>query len=130
MNAYEFIKNCYPFYFLTISNDQPQGRPFGAIYFTNDKYYLATANNGNVYNQVIANSQVQLLALKEGTRCWLRISGKATICQDVSIKEQMLVACPILSKHYTSAQDTKYALIEITPSAIDYHSEEGIKKLL
>ena len=130
MNAYEFIKNCYPFYFLTISDGLPQGRPFGAIYFCKDKYYVATRANGNVCNQVKANPAVQLVALKEGTRNWLRLSGNATICEDLQLKEQMLGACPILSKHYSSPLDEKFAMIEITPTAIDYHGVDGVEILL
>lgn len=130
MNAYDFIKNCYPFYMLTVSNGEPQGRPFGAVYYSNEKYFVATGKSSNVYNQVIENDKVQLVALKEGTRNWLRISGKAKICENLTLKEQMLNACPVLSKHYCSATDEKFAMIEITPTAIDYHGENGIEKLL
>ncbi len=130
MNAYEFIKNCYPFYFLTVNSGEPCGRPFGAIYYSYGKYFVATGFGGNVYNQVKANPLVQLVALKEGTRNWLRISGKASICEDIALKEQMLIACPILSKHYSSATDEKFAMIEISPTSIDYHGENGVEKLL
>lgn len=130
MTAYDFIKNCYPFYFLTVSNGNPCGRPFGAIYYTDEKYYLATGNGSNSFNQVVENPSVQLVALKEGTRNWLRISGMAKISKNLSIKEQMLNACPVLSKHYSSATDEKFAMIEISPTSIDYHGENGVEKLL
>lgn len=130
MNAYEFIKDIYPFYLLTISNGQPQGRPFGAIYFENGSYFVATGNGGNVYNQINACPSVQIVALKHGTRNWIRISGKASLCNNLDIKQNMLSACPVLTKHYKSATDEKFAMFEIKPCSIDYHGENGLEKLL
>ncbi len=130
MNAYEFIKNCYPFYLLTISDNQPQGRPFGAIYYQNGSYFVATGKNGNVYKQLLAYPKVQLVALKEGTRNWLRISGDATECLLLETKQNMLNACPILSKHYSQANDPKFAMFEIKPTQVEYHGENGVENLL
>ncbi len=130
MDAYKFIKDCYPFYLLTVSNGEPQGRPFGAIMHHNGKYYVATGKGGNVYNQLLAYPKVQLVALKEGTRNWLRISGEANECLLLELKQKMLDECPILIKHYSSADDGKFAMLEITPSSIEYHGENGLEKLL
>ena len=84
MNAYEFIKDIYPFYLLTISNGQPQGRPFGAIYFENGSYFVATGNGGNVYNQINACPSVQLAkaAIAAGIQSLLHAAGCAA--EDVS----------------------------------------------
>ncbi len=77
--AYEFIKECGAFFVLTINNDFPAGRPFGAIMEYEDKLYIAIANTKAVYNQLKDNSNMQILALKSGTRSWVRVSGVATV---------------------------------------------------
>lgn len=130
MNAYDFIKDIYPFYLLTVNNGLPQGRPFGAIYFENNKYFIATGTDGNVFNQIIQNPNVQIVALKQNTRNWIRISGKANLETDLSIKQNMLNACPVLTKHYRSATDEHYTVFGITPTKIDYHGENGVENLL
>lgn len=44
---------------------------------------------------------------KEKTREWLRITGIATECNDIKMKQKMLDECPILSKRFSSATEKK-----------------------
>ena len=110
----DFIKESGPFWVLTVNDDAPAGRPFGAIMELADKLYISTADTKAVYKQLKENSKMQILALKPGTREWLRVDGIAVECTSIDIKEKMLEECPILKTHYSSASAPHFAIFEIT----------------
>ena len=111
--AYDFIKECGVFYVLTVSGNSPVGRPFGAIMEYNDRLYITTADTKQVYIQIKENASIQILALKPGTRNWIRLSGIAVETTDLLLKQMMLDECPVLSKHYASADAPHYVLLEV-----------------
>ena len=117
----DFIKECGVFYVLTVNGDFPAGRPFGAIMEYEDKLYIATADTKAVYKQLKDHANMQILALKPGTRSWVRVNGIATECNDIAIKQRMLDECPVLSKHYPSADTAHYNLFAITITDIDFN---------
>ena len=119
--AYEFLKECGYFYVLTINENFPAGRPFGAVMEQNGKLYISTHDGNKVHNQLRKNGNVQILAKKEGTREWLRITGRATECTDIFMKEKMLEECPILAKHFPSAESEHYLLFEIEVLETEFH---------
>lgn len=108
--TYDFIKECGTFFVLTQNNDFPAGRPFGAIMEYNNFLYISTADTKEVYKQLSEHNKMQIIALKSGTRDWIRISGVATECFDQTIKQKMLEECPVLSKHYPSTNAPHFNL--------------------
>ena len=116
----DFLKECGTFYVLTINKDFPAGRPFGAVMEYKNDLYIATADTKEVYKQLKENSAVQIIALKPGTREWIRVSGTATECTDLNIKQIMLKECPVLSKHYTSANVPHYNLFQIKVTNVEF----------
>lgn len=73
--AYDYLKKAGTFYLATTDeNGQPRVRPFGAVTEFEDKLYFVTANNKNVYKQLIANPKVEVCAMSGGT--WARIAGE------------------------------------------------------
>lgn len=116
--TYDFIKECGTFFVLTLNDNQPAGRPFGAIMEYNNCLYISTSDTKAVYKQLFEHNKIQIIALKNGTRDWIRVSGIATECIDLSIKQKMLDECPVLTKHFPSANTSHYNLfqIEITNS--------------
>ncbi|MGN0184502.1 MAG: pyridoxamine 5'-phosphate oxidase family protein [Aristaeellaceae bacterium] len=111
--AYDFLKECGYFYVLTINGDFPAGRPFGAVMECNGKLYISTNDGNKAHIQLRNNGNVQIVAKKEENREWLRITGKATECDDIKMKQKMLDECPILSKHFSSAKSEHYLLFEV-----------------
>lgn len=111
--SYEFLKECGVFYVLTVNDDKPCGRPFGAVMEYENKLYITTANMKAVYKQMKANSNIQIIALKGGTRDWIRIDGNAVECMDLDIKKKMLEECPVIQKHYNSPTCEYYAVFQI-----------------
>jgi hypothetical protein len=119
--AYDFLKECGYFYVLTINGDYPCGRPFGAVMEHDDKLYISTNNGNQAHKQLRENGNIQILAKKEGTREWLRLTGKATECLDINMKQKMLEECPILSKHFSSAEEKRYLLFQVEVLNTEFH---------
>lgn len=111
--AYEFLKECDCFYVLTINGDFPAGRPFGAVIEHNGKLFISTSDKNKVHKQLRDNGNIQIVAKKESSRDWIRITGKATECKDIKMKQKMLDECPVLLKHFSSATNKCYLLFQI-----------------
>lgn len=111
--SYEFLKSCGVFYVLTINEGCPAGRPFGAVMEYKDRLYFSTASGKDVYRQLTEHPNIQLLALKAGTRDWIRINGKALETKDLEIKQKMLEECPALTKRFSSPACEGYAVFRI-----------------
>lgn len=108
-----FIRECGTFFVLTINDDRPAGRPFGAIMEHDGDLFISTADMKAVYAQLKAQPRVQLLALKPGTRQWARVNGVADECGDIAIKQKMLDECPVLTKHFPTPTAPHYAVFRI-----------------
>lgn len=119
--AIEFIKECGIFFVLTINNDAPAGRPFGAIMEINDDLYISTTDVKKVYAQLKACPKMQILALKNGTRSWVRIDGEAKECFELSIKQKMLEECPILTKHFPTVDTPHYSVFKIKVAQVEFN---------
>ena len=119
--AYNFLKECSCFYVLTINGDFPVGRPFGAVMEYEDKLYISTNTKNKAHMQLRENGNIQILAKKDGTRKWLRITGKAEECSEVEMKENMLEECPILTKHFSSATDEIFLLFQVDVLEIEFN---------
>ena len=127
--TFDFLKECGAFFVLTTNGDSPAGRPFGAIMEYEGKLYFSTANTKEVYKQLIANPAMQIVALKPGTRDWVRISGKAIECKDLSIKQRMLDECPVLTKRFTSADCDYFALFVVSDMLSYLNTNNGVEKI-
>ncbi len=96
--AYEFLKECGSFFVLTINGEYPAGRPFGAVMEVGEDLYLSTNDRNDAHRQMRENAHIQIVAKKSTSREWIRITGLATECDDVSLKQQMMAECPVLQR--------------------------------
>lgn len=126
---YDFLLQCGTFFVLTVNDNCPEGRPFGAVMEFSNKLFVATSNKKAVYQQIKANPNVQLLSLKSGTRDWMRASGIASECHDVEIKKHMFEVCPILVKHYGTPECDYFAMFEIEIKNATIRSNGGTWEL-
>jgi len=110
---YDFLKECDVFYVLTINDDFPAGRPFGAVMEYNNDLYISTADTKAVYKQLKDHSNIQIISLKPSTRKWIRINGIAKECGDIGIKKRMLEECPVLTKHFPTPDTLHYVVFQI-----------------
>lgn len=120
-DAFAFLQACGPFYVLTVDGGRPCGRPFGAVMEGEGTLYLATSPDKNVYRQILENENIQILALRPGTREWIRISGAASPCWDLAVKAHMLETCPVLRKHYYAPEDKNFAVLQVKNLELDVH---------
>lgn len=114
--AYEFIKECGVFFILSINGGAPAGRPFGAIMEYGDNLYISTSDVKSVYRQFKENEQIQIIAIKDGTRNWIRITGIATECGDPLIKNRMLHECPGLTQIFPNSDAPHFCVFRIEVS--------------
>lgn len=75
---------------LMINGEFPAGRLFGAVMEYEDKLYISTNDINRAHSQLRKNGNIQILAKKENSREWLRITGKAQECSDIRMKEKVL----------------------------------------
>ena len=72
--AIEYLKSCGTFYLATDEDGQPHVRPFGAVCEFEGKLYIVTNNRKKVYQQMKANSKVEICGMHKGT--WIRVEGE------------------------------------------------------
>lgn len=68
-----YLNSCGTFFLATCEDDQPHVRPFGAVCQFEDRLYLVTNNQKDVYRQMKKNDKVEICGMNGGT--WIRIEG-------------------------------------------------------
>lgn len=116
---YEFIKECGVFFVSTINGTTPATRPFGAIMEIGNDFYVSTGKSKDVFKQILNSSSTQIVALKHGTRSWVRVTGIAEIIEDESLNQQMLDENPVLSKRFKGVKDKEFVLVKIIKNNVE-----------
>lgn len=98
--AYEFLRECGFFFVLTVNDDYPAGRPFGAVMEVGDDLYLSTNDMNQAHKQMREHKQIQIVAKKPTSREWIRITGIANEFDDKDLKQKMLEECPVLQQRF------------------------------
>ncbi len=75
-----FLDKAKTFYFLTTDGNQPKGRPFGFHMLVDGKLYFGCGTFKNVFKQLTANPQVEVLALSGDE--FMRYDGRAKVVKD------------------------------------------------
>ena len=127
--TYEFLIECGTFYLTTINEGKPAARPFGAIMEHEGELYFSTANTKDVYFQLKQNQSIQIVALRVGTRDWIRIDGKAIEEHDLKIKQKMLDVCPVLRKRFDSNSCEYFAIFKVTEMVSMLYTSDGVIEL-
>ena len=127
--TYEFLEQCNYFFVTTVNGTAPASRPFGAVMEYEEILYFSTANTKEVYSQLVANPSIQIVAIKPGTRDWIRINGKAIEINDLNMKQAMLNACPALLKRFSSKDCKNFALFKVLQMKSSLHTDSGITSL-
>lgn len=117
--AYDFLRECGAFFVLTINGEYPAGRPFGAVMEQGDDLYIATNDMNEAHKQMRENGHIQIIAKKADSREWIRITGIAQECESIEMKEKMLEECPVLHKHYASANAEHFLMFKIKPEKVE-----------
>lgn len=117
--TYEFLKECGAFFVLTVNGDCPAGRPFGAVMEYEDCLYLSTNDMNEAHKQIRLNGNIQIVAKKQNSREWIRISGVATECEEQALKERMLEECPILQQRFGAVGMEHFILLKVKVEKVE-----------
>lgn len=118
--AYEFLKECEFFYVLTINNDYPAGRPFGAVMEVDDYLYIATNDFNQAHKQLNQNEHIQIIAKKEHSREWIRITGKAKKCDSEELSNRMYNECQILHRVYPNGLNEHFLMFKVEVEKVEF----------
>ena len=86
--VFNFLNEAKVFYLSTIDGDKPRCRPLGLKSLIDGKVYFGVGEFKNVYKQLVANPNCELVGLKGGE--WIRINGKAVFEKDYKLAEKIL----------------------------------------
>ena len=108
LDVYKFLKKADTYYLATVEDGQPRVRPFGTVNIFEGKLYIQTGKEKAVFQQIMANPNVELCGCYKGT--WLRVSGKLIDDNRVEAKKSMLDAYPNLRGRYNENDDNTRVL--------------------
>ena len=97
-------------YFATIGLDgKPKVRPFQFMMEVDGKLYFATANNKNVFKELLNNPSVAMCSLSKDFRV-LRISADVEFVDDVDFKKDFVEKHPFVKKTYQSGDNPLFEM--------------------
>jgi len=106
--VYEFLKDAGTYYLATVDNDKPKVRPFGTVNIFENRLYIQTGKNKDVYKQLVSNSNAELCVFNNGK--WIRVNGKLIPDDRVEAKKNMLDHYPELRTMYNENDDNTIVL--------------------
>ena len=126
--VFQFLKDAETYYLATVEGDQPRVRPFGTIHIFEGKLYIQTGKVKDVSKQIMANSKVEICAMKEGD--WIRVAGTLVEDDRIEARQSMLNAYPSLQNMYAADDgNTQVFYLENVTATISSftHEPEVIK---
>lgn len=100
--ALRFLTDNQTFYLATVDGDVPKVRPFGFIMEFENKAYLCTNNQKDVFKQLKANPKFEICTADQQGR-WIRLKGKAVFDNNMAAKEKAFTLVPLLKDLYQTA---------------------------
>ena len=80
---------------------------------------------------MVKNPNVTIVAIKSGTRDWIRVKAVAYETGILPLKAKVLSLCPILKKHYADENDPNFAVFELTVTSAELSTTlNGVEKLI
>jgi uncharacterized pyridoxamine 5'-phosphate oxidase family protein len=90
------------------------------------KLYFGMGTHKDVWKQTLANSQVEICALKPNPdQDWVRIYGKAVVDSDPETLSKALEKMPHLKTIYNEQTGLKMGLVWIDEGKVDFMSMKG-----
>ncbi|MDO5570625.1 MAG: pyridoxamine 5'-phosphate oxidase family protein [Bacteroidales bacterium] len=115
--ALNFLSRHKDVAFATVEENKPKIRVFQIMKIDNNTLYFATAPHKEVYQQLLNNPEVELLAMADNIS--VRVNGKAVFDVSEEIGKQIYESNPVLIRLYSSYSKLVYFRINI--SMLDYY---------
>jgi uncharacterized pyridoxamine 5'-phosphate oxidase family protein len=104
----DFLVRSQVQYFATVGLDgRPKVRPFQFMLEDSGKLYFCTSSQKKVYREIQAQPFVELCASDEEFS-WLRLNGRAVFSQDLTIKEKVQEASPLVKSIYRTPDNPEF----------------------
>ncbi|MBQ9328750.1 MAG: pyridoxamine 5'-phosphate oxidase family protein [Solobacterium sp.] len=97
--ALQFLADAGTFYLATVDGDQPRVRPFGAVAEFEDKLYIITNNQKDVFKQIQVNPKIEISGMTKDGK-WIRLSAEAVRDERREARKAVLDANPGLRGMY------------------------------
>lgn len=120
----DYLKACGAFFIATVDGDQPHVRAFGVSEIMNDRLYIMTGKNKDVYKQMAQNGKFEICALKPSGTEWMRVTGTLVSDETLALKEEFLERNPSLKSMY-KADDDNMAILYVTDGTARFSSFAG-----
>ena len=115
--AFEFLKANKGVAFATVEDGKPKIRVFEIMKQQGNTLYFVTAPGKEVYRQLQANPNVEILAMKENI--FVRIAGRAVFDVDDATAREIYAANPVLPRLYKAYTDLVYFRLPVV--SLDYY---------
>ncbi|HOJ71676.1 MAG TPA: pyridoxamine 5'-phosphate oxidase family protein [Syntrophorhabdaceae bacterium] len=102
--AYDFLK-ANIFHIATVDKGKPRVRPFGFVMKRDNRLYLCTNKNKEVYKNLKDNPVTELSAVGKDGMTWLRVRGTVEFDESKEAKAQVFEEAPQLLKIYPKGAD-------------------------
>jgi len=123
----EYLKECGVFYVATNEQGQPRVRPFGVVADFEDKLYISTNNQKDVFKQMQENPKIEISGMKNGT--WIRVEAIVVCDNRKEAREKMLADNPSLEEMY-AADDGKMEVLYLQNATATISSFNGEPKVI
>ena len=102
----------------TIEANQPKVRPMMPHLADDGNLLLAILSHSRTINHIKENPRVEMCYI-DRKMCFCRISGKASISNDLEKKETVWNNIPMLRNYFSSPEDPNFVLLEIASETIE-----------
>lgn len=108
-------------YLATCEGEQPRVRPVTLLHL-DDRFWVLTGTDNAKVAQMQKNPKIEFCLLVEnGDNCgYVRGAALAKIIQNRAIKAKIAERCDFFDRHWKSADDPDYTLIELCLTEIEY----------
>lgn len=115
---HDYLQNCGIFYLTTVNGDKSACRPVSFHMIVDDKEYFAIGQHKDVYKQMVANPNVQIVGGKGSD--WIRIGGKAVFDDDPALFDKAIETMPFLANLYNEKTGNKMGIFSLEDATAEY----------
>ena len=119
----EFIAKAEVFFLATVDGDKPKNRPLGFHLLKDDKIYFGVGNQKDVYKQLTANPNVEIVAVV-GTD-FLRYYGKAVFEETYDFADSIVEGNEFLQGIYNDETGFKLAIFHLEEATAELRDITG-----
>ena len=102
----------------TLEGNQPMVRPMMPHLADDGSLLLAILSHSRTIKHIKENPRVEMCYI-DRKMCFCRVTGKASISEDLEKKQTVWNNIPMLRNYFSSAEDKNFVLLEIASDSIE-----------